>query len=175
MKEVKPLKEIKYYSTCPSCHEKDGTVDHLLDLNTSTMWYCDNCGARYSLKFENGKMFIGKTKEYKEKTLVMLKYSDVVLIVEGMKFSDYKENNDAYFYNEGTCPINYMRSVKMIIDIKNNDNDPHGIFEYIETVDYDERIDDPNCTLDSIKEMFKIKKDLSRKADVGSVGVKLFH
>lgn len=154
-REIKPFEETKHYAICPNCNEKAGGVDHLLNSNTSTMWYCDNCGARYSLKFENGKMFIGKTNECLTKTLVLLRSGHIALIVEGMNFSTHEENNDAYFYNEHTCPTNFMDKVKMIIDLRNNDNDPHGIFEYVATFPYDERIDDCDCSMETISEIFR--------------------
>ena len=57
-----------------------------------------------------------------------------------MEISEHHE----YYYNEHTCPTNYMRNVVAVIDLKHQDQDPHGIFEYIATLDYDEKVEDCN-------------------------------
>lgn len=154
MVETKPYEETKKYAICPECGKPTSTVDHLLDKTTEIWWYCDECGAQYHLKFENGKMFIGKTDKRTDRKLVLLRHGNVALIVEGMKFSDH-ESNDDYFYNEHTCPTNFMRNVKMIIDLRNMNNDPHGIFEYVGTFPWDDRIDESNCSMDTVAEIFR--------------------
>ena len=154
MVEVKPHEETKRYAICPECGDHTSTVDHLLNTKTETMWYCDNCGSRYRLKFEDGKMFIGKTDERKDKTLVLLRHGTMWLVVEGMKFSTHRENNNEYYYNEHTCPTNYLRDVVRIIDSRNMDADPHGIFEYIGTFPWDERIKN-NPTQHDIVNIFR--------------------
>jgi transcription elongation factor Elf1 len=161
MKEVRPIKETIFYSVCPNCNKKGSSINHLIKENIETKWFCDNCGIQYNLKIENGKMFTSKTDNYKIKTLVMLKNNNIALIVEGMCFYENKGCcDDDYFYNEHTCPVNYMRNVKMVIDLKNLDNDPHGIFEYVTTVNYDERIEDCNCDMKTLINIFKINNKL---------------
>ena len=61
-------------------------------------------------------------------TLVLLKRNGIYLVVNG-----YGNGNDAYFYNEHTCPTNYMDCVEAIIYEK--DADPHGVFEWVATID----------------------------------------
>ena len=50
MTEVKPLEEIKHYSVCPKCNEKDSAVDHLLDKKT---YYNDGPGSIPAWKQKN--------------------------------------------------------------------------------------------------------------------------
>ena len=40
--------------------------------------------------------------------------------------------NEEYFYNEHTCPTNYMTEVVKVISEDGNE-DPHGIFAYVKT------------------------------------------
>lgn len=38
-----------------------------------------------------------------------------------------------YYYNSGTCPINWLRGVKRVVHVTNNgevDADPHGVFRF---------------------------------------------
>ena len=61
-------------------------------------------------------------------TLVLLKRNGIYLIVNG-----HGNGNDEYFYNEHTCPTNYMQDVEAVIYEK--DADPHGVFEWVATID----------------------------------------
>lgn len=152
--ETLPYQKIINYAICPFCGETTSSVDHLLQETTETLWYCDKCGGRYGLKFENGKMFICKTDERKDKTLVFLQAGYIVLIVEGLNLSGIGTENNAYYYNEHTCPTNYMKDVIKVIDLRNRDTDPHGIFEYKKTVPYDKRIEDCD-DIETIESIFK--------------------
>ena len=60
----------------------------------------------------------------------------VHIVVEGMIFYPrnskpiINQEHESYFYNEHTCPWNYLR-----VSIKDGDEtDPHGIFRHQETV-----------------------------------------
>lgn len=61
--------------------------------------------------------------------------TEVHIVVEGLGFSEADQpflygEHDEYFYNEGTCPWNYLR-----LPIKAGDDaDPHGIFVHQETI-----------------------------------------
>ena len=73
------------------------------------------------------------------KTLVLLCIptagEPVYFVVEGlatwpMTYDELQEK-DSYFYEEGTCPTNFIR-IPMISH--GGDADPHGVFEHVETV-----------------------------------------
>ena len=70
-------------------------------------------------------------------TLVLLKRNGVYLIVNGNKMlgidKEEAEHQDQYYYNEHTCPTNYMQDVEAVIYEK--DADPHGVFEWVATID----------------------------------------
>lgn len=57
--------------------------------------------------------------------------------VEGSEIADANGNFDdeatsldfqKYHYEEGTCPINWMRNIVEVIDPETGDDDPHGLF-----------------------------------------------
>ena len=67
----------------------------------------------------------------KRKTIVLLKYEELYIVVDGFE----EETLDAatiervrYQYNERTCPINYLGVRLVAID---GDLDPHGVFEFV--------------------------------------------
>ena len=130
------------YVLCPCCEKKVGSINH---LNTGTYgWYCDGCGNKVQFIMQNGSVVSSqKTGETKEKTLVFLKSGDIGLVVEGMSFNG-EQQNDEYFYNEHTCPTNYLSRVVTIVDLEHNDCDPHGIFEYVTTLPWVEGFDECN-------------------------------
>lgn len=135
---------------CPSCKMPDKTVDHLKGQRLETMWYCDQCGKRYSftvlpnLTVEDLKA----TGEHIEKALVLLRQGKVGLVVEGMIFHSHSSKEDShghqFFYDEHTCPINFMRYVRAVVDLGSKSVDPHGIFEYVTTLPWDEKINECN-------------------------------
>ena len=136
----------KTYVVCPKCGKPAGTVDHLRGYEHDLMWYCEHCGCRYAFSLtEDGTVTaVVDTGERTDKTVVLLKAGDIVLVVEGTLHTPGDSSHDAYFYNTHTCPTNYLKSVKAIIDLKNKDTDPHGIFEYVATLPWNAQADECN-------------------------------
>ena len=146
----------KKYICCPECGEPTSTYNHLNPGSTFGPWYCGECGCGFhGTILDGGAVEITLASDRKYNTLVLLRLDAAVekpicIVVEGMKFAptgtppeyvlaDVAEN-DGYFYNEHTCPWNYLR-----IPIMEGENtDPHGIFVHQETVmkptDYDGHI-----------------------------------
>lgn len=140
------------YVLCPCCNSKLGSINHLVEGTYA--WYCDACGNRIKFKMHQGCVVDShKTGETKEKTLVFLKRGGIGLIVEGMSFNS--ENNDEYFYNEHTCPTNYLSCVVAIVDLEHGDPDPHGIFEYVTTLPWVEGFDECNFNIKPYIENFE--------------------
>ena len=163
-KRVKATRITKLHLPCPSCTKPAGTIDHLKGHDVESMWYCDHCGSQIAFKLKNGNLQTALTGERVDKTLVLLREDNIGLIVEGMRFL-HKDGtndtsmveNDAYFYDEHTCPTNYMRHVKAVIDLGNADVDPHGIFRYVCTLPWEPSIEEPTNTLllDSLRHHFQ--------------------
>lgn len=65
---------------------------------------------------------------------------DVFFVVEGLRIEDEKlGEGKSYFYEEHSCPTNHVRCEAIITD---GDDDPHGIFEFVRSVDMPEGYDE---------------------------------
>jgi hypothetical protein len=145
---------LKLYIDCPHCGKKDGCIDHLLKNKKQSFgpWYCDSCGCAYKgeVTSEN-EVFVKKTNESTSNCLVFLKKDNIILLVKGICFnSDLNLENKEYFYNEYTCPTNYLKDVEKIIDIENKDDDPHGIFEFVHAIPY---VDTEDMDYDELRQL----------------------
>jgi ribosomal protein L37AE/L43A len=126
------------YIFCPSCGKSEHGVSHLR-AGTQTAWYCDDCGVRFSLEvISPDEIRVEVLAEYKERRLVTLRSDGpVTLVVEGLRFfpsrpGEDQEAGERYYYDEGTCPTNYVRDVVEVRD-ENGESDPHGIFTFVKS------------------------------------------
>lgn len=121
------VQRTKTYAVCPSCGQDAGSVDHLLNLKTSTSWYCDSCGEKYALTFHGGgRVDIAKDKGRKVTTLdlLVLRPQDkpVYFIVEGMRFEDEPSVIDKIHYNAAK-----LRGESVTLEIsERTDTEEHG-------------------------------------------------
>lgn len=135
---------------CPSCGKGESKVNHC-EIGFSSAWYCDDCGVSFKIaRLADGSFDLTLTTERKERTRVTLESSGPVrIVVEGLRLvggdippEPEEENHDQYFYDEHTCPINYLQVLK-VIDPSNGNEDPHGIFAYVKTEPWEsERTDE---------------------------------
>ena len=127
---------------CANCGHLMGRVDHLNANGNAGPWYCDDCGIGwYIQKDAAGDVLVEDKGKRKEKTLVLLdlkpdELNDPLrLVVQGMRFNDQEDDaarlfdQSQYFYEEHTCPSNYLRTVEHVFLGENSD--PHGLFNYI--------------------------------------------
>jgi len=127
---------------CKGFHD----ISYFAERNSFSVgpWYCDACGAGVMLVKNNGLVNYKITGERKVDRLVLLDMAkdakDVKIIVEGMRHEGGRhgseEGDDKYFYNEHTCPTNYLTGIVKIIE--GEDADPHGIFEFNKGIDVDD-------------------------------------
>lgn len=155
MEKAKIILEKKYYIKCPHCGEGSSRIDHLFNDKNKVanwgIWYCDICGKGYKGIVKGKEVYIEKVNKRKDKCLVTLKYNNLLIIIEGIFFDGkFDEESLKYYYEEHTCPVNYLR-VEEVVDLKNNNIDPHGIFEFVEAV--------PHTDLDKLLEQFCITNE----------------
>ena len=140
MNKVELKTETRYLIECPYCHKDDHSVGHLLDKNTSFgPWYCDECGKAISGRTENGDVFLEETSRFVTRTLVALELPEntepIFLIVKGRWFDgDKNDSGSQYYYEEGTCPINFLQEAVEVIH--NGEPDPHGLFNFMKSVEH---------------------------------------
>ena len=156
MKKTKIIEKKEFSFKCTNCNNHEFTITHLMNKKWKGNfgpWHCDNCGVSFNGEFRNKKLYIERANStIKKDTLVCLKKDNIYLIVKGICLDDSIEH-DEYHYEEKTCPTNYLSRVMVIIDAEDGDTDPHGIFEYVETIPYDEKIDE--MSFEEIKKLFK--------------------
>jgi hypothetical protein len=152
---------------CPKCDEvfQKIPVDELARFrerqarNSSTRqsWQCSGCLTQLMFDFESDTI---QTLEegYPDsvsKTLTLLRLDPldkpVYLIVEGSVFynKDGKYNKDqSYYYNEHTCPTNYLQNTFKVY-VGDND-DPHGLFEFVRSVKVTDVLEKLDLTVDEL-------------------------
>jgi hypothetical protein len=141
MEKANLVIEVKHFVNCPHCHNSKSRIDHLFgDMGKEVKWgpwYCEKCGNGYKGVVRGRDVFVEKANERIDNSIVFLKYGNILLAVKGVYFNgQHDSENDRYYYEEGTCPVNYFRSAEMVIDLENGDKDPHGLFEFIGSIPY---------------------------------------
>lgn len=129
---------------CPSCGVLSA-IDYC-DKEQEYIWWCsnDSCGKQYRwIWHQDGTIDAEPTGIKTKRTSVLLKLLPqkkiIYIVVKGMRFDGGDDdNNDEYFYNERTCPINYLNKIELICI--GQDDDPHGLFEYVETINKRENV-----------------------------------
>lgn len=149
---------------CPDCGEPSSDYTHIKEGGRFGTWYCDGCGAGFYGTIERGRPVLLRDKSKKIDTLVLLRKDDLFLVVKGMRFVGHGKDetigaNDQYFYEQHTCPTNYLKDVVAVI--QGDSADPHGLFEYWNTVDA-AGVDD--CESDSVEYWRKVFGGLTAKA-----------
>ena len=134
------------YILCPTCGIGESRLDHLSIGRQFGPWYCDLCGWGYEGVRTQSGANVTPTLERSIKRLVKLQYVHdprLTLMVEGLEHvgrdrlrDSHKslEMKHAYYFNEHTCPSNFL-GVDVIFE---DDDDPHGIFKFVETLPEDE-------------------------------------
>lgn len=131
---------------CPSCGGLSA-IGHTVKGRAYT-WWCsnDDCGKQYRWKQnENGSIDAEPTGVTVRRVSVLLKLDPqekpLFLIVKG---AERAPEDQEYYYNEGTCPTNYLSEIEEVY--LDGCPDPHGVFAYITSIDKRE-----NATLEDFK------------------------
>jgi predicted RNA-binding Zn-ribbon protein involved in translation (DUF1610 family) len=161
---------------CPNCGEFSSSLTHIEVGQTFGPWYCSDCGRGYvGKRITHTEVDLNTYLRQCIKTLVLLRnddgldltmleahsvevaeYKPVFVIVEGIHVIDNDKeelrfDGDQYFYEEHSCPTNFM---KVECFIQGDDADPHGIWLWVETIvkpnDYEQRMKSINCSEDRL-------------------------
>jgi ribosomal protein L37AE/L43A len=160
--------ETKTYFNCPNCGERStSSIDHIIEYldkpdwkqaiqdrhqyPTFGPWSCSHCGVgTRGTVYSKDNIALQITEETSVKCWDLLvlppQKHAVYFIVDakdygrGGKGKSVPFEGKEYYYNEHTCPTNWIGQVERIIS--EHDEDPHGLFEYVESMDKDESIGD---------------------------------
>ena len=159
--------EVSKLFACPECGSLEHSYGHLADGSTFGPWYCDECGCSVRGRVTGESVDIELHTERKINTLVLLRLREplatgeqVHVVVKGMTFCAPGETpdfeHDVYFYEEHTCPWNWLR-----LPIKEDDDtDPHGLFVHQETVLMPQGYGDFSNHLDGIEQWRELFESL---------------
>ena len=127
---------------CPHCGaQTDSTVDHLSAGQSFGYWYCDKCGGAYSGKANGAATEITKSDKRFSRTFDLLvlepQKEPVYFVMAGKDYHDGHINQDTvdskrYYYEEHSCPINWIGNASMIA--VDGDTDPHGFLSFVRSV-----------------------------------------
>lgn len=142
--EIKTRPVLLTYLCCAACGGDVGTIDHLAEYKElNTTWACKACGVNNDISVRNGNVVaqtIADEPEYTFKTLSLLQVRGmeppVRFLVEGIysthdtsgRLTLEELNNKRYYYNEHTCPINWLGVEKVELQ---GDLDPHDAFQFL--------------------------------------------
>jgi hypothetical protein len=103
-------------------------------------WGCDKCGRQYKFTaFEAGEIVYKELPPKNERWVVLLRHEQSKLFMihlnpywkVGRPYAEEAEHQ-TYYYNEHTCPTNWIRGIEAVIF--EGDQDPHGVFHFVRAV-----------------------------------------
>lgn len=157
--------ETKVFCKCPLCEKHDFRIDHLFNDAAKrsegyypVYWSCDKCRAKFDIRvFADRHVEFSQTGTEENPFLpavILLKsntgddqdrpiyavvragtHKDAIDKEKAERFSSHLD----YYYNEGTCPTNWWRNTVCLI--QDQDEDPHGCFEFVGVLDEAELIE----------------------------------
>lgn len=142
------------YLICPHCNgESDCRIDHLYKTNPNFEsdgyggWQCHLCHKPIGFRIKNSsEIETWKSTRVKQEwypALALLKLNDVYFIFNyeiykpnaEIKTNDKIQYNAEYFFEEHSCPTNWI--LKCIMIVKDGDIDPHGYMKFIRVIEID--------------------------------------
>lgn len=132
----------KTYAVCPHCGESAARVDHLIKeapIKSGT-WNCHGCGGPYSVSVSTDKVIttVKSDSPFSKRVFDLLELPpqqhSIYFVVERKDWG-IQGFDPTYYYNEHTCPTNWLSEVHMVIDEDNTD--PHGLFRFVKRVPKD--------------------------------------
>ena len=146
---------------CPWCEEESGCrVDHLYggtNFQRIGPWYCNECRKPIMGKINApGDVEITKGDDSKRsfsRSMALLKFEGkdgpVFFVMDHDRYRDSSDetdednqNHQRYFFEEQSCPKNWLRDCAAVI--QDGDCDPHGFLDFVRAVDVPNDFDDDN-------------------------------
>lgn len=135
--------KIQLHIPCPSCTEGRWRADQLT-IGQSTTWSCSECSNQARIRRIADDEFetvpTGRKDTPITVTLRSMTEPPITVKVNAWKYAHSQdlskeefEEGARYFYDEHTCPTNWLRDIKQI-EFK-GDTDPHGVFEFVSVED----------------------------------------
>lgn len=147
------------FAMCPWCDQQSGgRVDHLYDGRLPCdfgPWYCDECRMpfRGTVKAP-GDVTLYRDENNKQRfsrSMALLKFDGkdgpVFFVMDHNRYNngtmesdEENQSHQRYYFEEHSCPTNWLRECVAVIDDGNPD--PHGFLEFVRAVDVPEDFDE---------------------------------
>ena len=128
----------KRYIKCPKCQQGEFEVEHLfaIERNDFGPWYCDECGISFDGTITaDGEIDFTFSDSIRIPAKILLQVEpqkeSIFFMLDGSIYRDHHETEEdinqflRYFYEEHTCPTNWLKDV---CEVKiGDDTDPHGL------------------------------------------------
>ena len=135
--------KIRLYIPCPSCTDGFWRADQL-KMGQPTTWSCDQCNNQAHILRVSDEDFQTVPTGKKETPITVILQSvtepKIIVRVNAWKYAHSQDlpqdefvENERYFYNQHTCPTNWLRDIEQIEF--EGDKDPHGVFEFVSVED----------------------------------------
>lgn len=166
--EMKTLKYIAYH--CPKCDNDFFKIpeDRLEEFKKNQskpvserqVWQCDECLAKLMFNFESNVIQVLEDNHpnSSSRTLTLLKldpsHEPVYIIVKGNGFHDKDgnfKNQQEYYYEQHTCPTNYLQDIFKIYE--GTDGDPHGLFKFVKSIQLTEALKQLDLTRSELEDI----------------------
>ena len=130
---------------CPHCGIGEDSVGHIQSGQSFGPWFCDACGGSYTgQRGPDGRLQVELYGDRKIATVDVLvlrpQAQPVYFVVEGARYVGGKppsfgiEESKRFYYEEHSCPTNWLRPIMVYHE---QDDDPHGLIEFVRSVDAD--------------------------------------
>lgn len=159
----------KRYFLCPSCKKHEFEVEHLFQGPEAVVawdeisgkheehvrevgpWQCDECDATWKVRVHpsDGTIDVvpAPQRSWHNWDVLELARADktvIRLVVPGLSFErerklDEELERKRYYYEEHTCPTNYLHSAVIVTSgdpADWGDADPHGLFRFVTTFEH---------------------------------------
>lgn len=144
----------KDFVICPWCDAQTGSsVNHLYGQpGLRTEWVCKECRRYYSVAINGpGDVDVARVDSAQgswTRTMTLLKRadSDLFFVMDHDRYLGLGEPDDdaahslEYFFEEHSCPTNWLSECVAVID--DGDTDPHGFLVFVRHVDVPRDFDD---------------------------------
>lgn len=146
---------------CPWCDRESGCrVDHLYNDQLPREfgpWYCKECRrgicGRVTAPGDVSVLRVSGTFQFVSRSMSLLRFDGVagpVFFVmdhdryhsAGVETDEDRQSNARYFFEEHSCPTNWLRECVAVIE--DGDSDPHGFLTFVRAVDVPNDFDADN-------------------------------
>lgn len=134
---IQPYIEKRFVACCV-CNAHEFRIDHI-GLGQKVIWSCDYCGNQLEITPNAASCEVvvcGPKQTPVTITLRSKTVPPITLKLHAWKYAhsandsaEAHEHHQRYYYDEHTCPTNFMSQVEQIIF--EGDEDPHGVFEFV--------------------------------------------